>query len=187
MLEIGQGIYTDDGEVEALEGIIIDISDRKGMENALKYNSEHDEWTGLYNRRYLDKVLTRELCADSKEKKALISINLSTMQSLTTRYGFQYSQNLIKKVAGALKLFCSEACMLFSTYEYRFVFFVKGYKDKQELSDFCERASSLLSAMLTVERINAGIGVLEIEEDGACDIEQMLKSLLITSEEGNSP
>lgn len=183
VLEIGQGIYTKSGEVEALEGIIIDISDRKGMENALKYNSEHDEWTGLYNRRYLDTVLTRELRANSNEKKALISINLSTMQSLTTRYGFEYSQNLIKKVAGALKLFCSDRCMLFSTYEYRFVFFVKGYKDKKELRAFCERASGLLSAMLTVERINAGIGVLEIEEEGACDIDQMLKSLLITSEE----
>jgi PAS domain S-box-containing protein len=183
VLEIGQGIYNDQGEVEALEGIIIDISDRKGMENALKYNSEHDEWTGLYNRRYLDVILMRDLQAKTDEKKALISINLSTMQSLTTRYGFEYSQNLIKKVAGVLKLFCSDACMLFSTYEYRFVFYVKGYKDKEELRAFCERASGILSAMLTVERINAGIGVLEIEEEGSYDIEQMLKSLLIASEE----
>ncbi|MPM02998.1 Chemotaxis response regulator protein-glutamate methylesterase [bioreactor metagenome] len=183
VLEIGQGIYNDKGEVEALEGIIIDISDRKGMENALKYNSEHDEWTGLYNRRYLDVILTRELRAKSKKKKALISINLSTMQSLTTRYGFEYSQELTKKVADALKLFCSDGCLLFSTYEYRFAYYVKGYRDRAELSAFCERVSSVLSAMLTVERINAGIGVLEIEEEDSCDIEQMLKSLLITSEE----
>jgi len=183
VLEIGQGIYNHKGQVEALEGIIIDISDRKGMENALKYNSEHDEWTGLYNRRYLDKVLMRELRSTSKEKKALISIDLSTMQSLTIRYGFGYSQNLIKKVADALKLFCGDACLLFSINEYRFVFFVKGYTDRAELLTFCQRASGLLTAMLMVERINAGIGVLEIEEEAAYDIDKMLKSLLITSEE----
>ena len=35
VLEMGQGIYNDDGEVEALEGIILDISDRKAIEDAL--------------------------------------------------------------------------------------------------------------------------------------------------------
>lgn len=53
VLEMGQGIYDKQGEVEALEGIILDISDRKKIELALKYSSEHDRWTGLYNRTYL--------------------------------------------------------------------------------------------------------------------------------------
>ena len=47
--EMGQGIYNDAGEVEALEGIVFDISDRKAIEDALKYNYEHDRWTGLHN------------------------------------------------------------------------------------------------------------------------------------------
>lgn len=42
VLEMGQGIYNDKGEVEALEGIVLDISDRKAVENSLKYNNEHD-------------------------------------------------------------------------------------------------------------------------------------------------
>ena len=50
VLEMGQGIYNEDGEVEALEGIVLDISDRKAVKNALKYNNEHDRLTGLYNR-----------------------------------------------------------------------------------------------------------------------------------------
>ena len=33
--------------------IVLDISDRKAIENALKYNNEHDRLTGLYNRDYL--------------------------------------------------------------------------------------------------------------------------------------
>jgi PAS domain S-box-containing protein len=35
VLEKGQGVYNEQGEVVALEGIIIDISDRKAIENAL--------------------------------------------------------------------------------------------------------------------------------------------------------
>ena len=60
VLEMGQGIYNDDGEVEALEGIVLDISDRKAIEDALKYNNEHDRWTGLYNREYLVSLLEKD-------------------------------------------------------------------------------------------------------------------------------
>lgn len=42
VLELGQGIYNAQGEVEALEGIVLDISERKAIENTLKYHNEHD-------------------------------------------------------------------------------------------------------------------------------------------------
>ena len=42
VLELGQGVFDGKGEVEALEGIVLDISDRKAIEDALKYNNEHD-------------------------------------------------------------------------------------------------------------------------------------------------
>ena len=43
-------------------------------------------------------VITEKDARLKKEsKKALIGINLSTVQVLTANYGFQYSQNLIKK------------------------------------------------------------------------------------------
>ena len=51
VIELGQGIYDDQGNAEALEGIILDISDRKEIENKLRYNYEHDSVTDLYNRR----------------------------------------------------------------------------------------------------------------------------------------
>ena len=38
---------------------LCDISDRKAVEDALKYNNEHDKWTGLYNREYLLQLLER--------------------------------------------------------------------------------------------------------------------------------
>ena len=50
MLEMGEGIFNADGELEALEGLILDISDRKSIEDQLLYNSSHDMVTGLLNR-----------------------------------------------------------------------------------------------------------------------------------------
>jgi PAS domain S-box-containing protein len=49
--EQGRGIYDDNGNVVALEGLIIDITDRKRKEDEIRYLNYHDVLTGLYNRR----------------------------------------------------------------------------------------------------------------------------------------
>ena len=183
VFEIGQGIYNDQGEVEALEGIIIDISDRKEMEDKLRYHNEHDEWTGLYNRRYLESILTRDSAASSTENRALVSVNLCVMHALSITYGFQYSQELIKRVAEELSAYCNDQTLLFSTHEYRFAFYKKGYKDRSELLDFCQSISRTLAMLLAVDRINVGIGFIEIANERHGGVELLMKNLLITSEE----
>lgn len=183
VLEMGQGVYNDDGEVEALEGIILDISDRKAIENTLKYNNEHDRWTGLYNRDYLVSLLEKDIKLKKHTKKALIGINLSTIQLLTANYGFQYSQNLIKKVAEALSRHCNANCLLFNPRENSFIFYLFDYKDKNELVNFCHVIVETLEPLFITERIGGGIGILEIEQNqNDVDIDLLLKRLLIASE-----
>jgi len=182
VLDLGQGVYDAQGEVEAVEGIILDISDRKEMENHLRYNNEHDRWTGLYNRGYLENLLKKDAEKGLTEKRAVVSINLSPVKLLTVTYGFHYSQEVVKRVADALKQHCTEKCLLFNTFENRFVFYLKGYRDKKELTEFCEDVADTLESLLTGERVGGGIGVLEINEDNQQDVDQLLKKLLIASE-----
>jgi len=82
--------------------IITDITERKEIEAALKYNNEHVKLTGLYNRRVLEKLLERDALTG---RKALVGINLVAMHILTMRYGNNYSEDLIRKIADALKSF----------------------------------------------------------------------------------
>ena len=188
VLELGQGIYNEQGEVEALEGIVLDISNRKAIEDTLKYNNEHDRWTGLYNRNYLVSLLEKDIRLKKESKKALIGINLSMIQLLTVNYGFQYTQNLIKKVAEALSEHCTDKRILFRPHENRFVFYLLDYKDKNELVDFSNTIIETLESVFVTDRIGGGIGILEIEpgQDEA-DIELLLRRLLIASERSISP
>jgi len=182
VLEMGEGIYNEQGKAESLEGIILDITDRKEIENYLRYNNEHDAWTGLYNRRHLENLLSHDAMINAAKKRAVVSINLSTIHSLSMVYGFHYSQELIQRVAESLKLYCTDKCQLFNTYENRFVFYLKAYKDKNELTEFCESVAITLESLLTIERIDSGIGIIEVDEDNENDVDQLLKNLLITSE-----
>ncbi|NLL49290.1 MAG: EAL domain-containing protein [Firmicutes bacterium] len=182
VFEIGQGIYSDD-KVEALEGIIIDISERKHMGDQLRYINDHDALTKLFNRRYLEKILSQDSKLPLTEKAALISVNLSAMHSLNVTYGFHYGQDLVQKIAKELDKLSSDECSVFSTHEYRFAFYVKGYRDRSDLQGLCNTITDLLTPLLTVDRINLGIGVIELDEDNRHDVELLLKDLLITSEE----
>lgn len=182
VLELGEGVYSETGEVEALEGLVLDISDRKTAEEKLRHTAEHDPWTGLYNRRYLEDLLASDAGQPQTEKRAIIGINLNTMYLLSLSYGFGYSQAALKNVAEMLCSQCDENRMLFSSYEYRFVFYIKGYSDKAELSAFCERIANTISPLLTAERIGGGIGVVEIEEENKDNVELLLRKMLLATE-----
>ena len=182
VLELGQVIYDGQDNVEALEGIILDITDRKEMENNLRYNNDHDLWTGLHNRRYLENLLSRDANINTREKRALISINMSPVHMLSLTYGFNYSQQLIKKAAQELSLIANNKHQLFNTHENRFVFYIKDYKDKNELEEFCKIIIKKLEPVFTNDRINNYIGIVEIDEENKIDIEQLLKKLLIATE-----
>lgn len=182
VLEMGQAIYNEEEKLEALEGILIDITDRKKSENHLKYMSEHDTWTGLFNRAYLGDLLRQEAKTCTNEKRALIGVNLNSINFLSMTYGFNYSQGLIKKIAEALALLCTEKCQLFCTFANRFTFYLKGYQDKNLLIKFCETVIETLESLLAIERISGGIGVIEIDAENQDDVEKLLKNLLIASE-----
>lgn len=183
VLEMGEGIFNENSEIKALEGIIIDITDRKAMENILKYNNEHDSWTGLYNRNYLEELLIKDGKKQNTKKRALININMTAVQSLTMAYGFHYTQDLIKEIVDVLNAHCTDTRQLFYTYENQFVFYLKGYQYKKQLTDFCDEVANTLESLLAAERVRGGIGVVEIDQNNKNDVDQLLKNILIASEE----
>lgn len=182
VLELAQGVYDEEGNVEALEGIIIDISDRKAIEDILIYNNDHDKWTGLYNRAYLEIMLNNDSKIRDGKKRALFSLNLNDLHRLTIAYGFHYTQNIILKVANQLSMFCGENQILFKTYENRFVIYYIDYKSKDELIEFGNSIIEILKSILALERVGGGLGVYEIDQELGLSADEMMKGLLFASE-----
>ncbi|NLW10428.1 MAG: EAL domain-containing protein [Clostridiaceae bacterium] len=162
--------------------LIQDISKRKNMENELKYNNEHDASTGLLNRRYLESLLHIDSMLENDSKRALVGISLSSLHSLNKIYGFHYTLDLIKSTAIALGRHVEISRQLFNLYENQFAFYIKNYHDRQELEEFCSLLTETLKKLLMIERIDAGIGVVEITKNNAEDVNNLFKSLLIASE-----
>lgn len=182
VMELGEGTYDENGQVETLEGIILDITDRKEIENNIIYLNEHDRWTGLNNRDYLETLLEKDSKLNNTLTTALIIVNLSTVNSLTVQYGFHYIQSLMKKVVEALGLYNTEECRLFKTYENQFTFYLRNYKDMNELIAFSEVIATDLKKLLITERVGGGIGIIEIDHEKKLEVDLLLTRLLIASE-----
>jgi len=168
--------------------ILQDISERMQMEMERKYLTEHDRLTGLYNRDYLVSLLDKDIKLKKQCKKALIGIDLSKNHLLTVNYGFQYTQNLIKKTAEAFLQLCADNRLLFHIHENHFVFYIFDYRDRSELATFGKRIAATLESLFVTERIGGGIGIVEFAQDqGDENVDSLLRRLLITTERSGNP
>ena len=102
VLELGQGIYDDDGNVEALEGVILDYTDRKKKERQIEYLREHDFLTGLYNRNYMEQE-KRRLDQPEYLPLSVAICDIDGLRVINDAYGTQEGDYLILKTGS-----CSE-------------------------------------------------------------------------------
>ena len=59
VMELGKGIYDEAGNIEVLEGIVLDITKRKMKEYQIADLKDHDFITGLYNSSFMEQEIIR--------------------------------------------------------------------------------------------------------------------------------
>ncbi|MCX7027048.1 MAG: PAS domain S-box protein [Spirochaetes bacterium] len=114
VLLYGKGIYGIGGRAEALEGIVIDISDKKRQEAEKLYISDHDSLTGLYNRRYFNDAMAR-FDASGAFPGSLIVGNINGIRLINNAFSHASGDRLIVEAGRILSLTCSGADLLVRT------------------------------------------------------------------------
>jgi diguanylate cyclase (GGDEF)-like protein/PAS domain S-box-containing protein len=82
-----------------------DITERKDGARQLEYLVDHDFLTGLYNRRWFERELAREVERASRYKTpgAVLVIDLDHFKDINDSLGHKAGDDLLKGVAGLLK------------------------------------------------------------------------------------
>mgnify|MGYP000882023195 FL=1 len=111
VFELGQGVYDENGKVEALEGIIIDITMQKQRETQIKFLNEHDFLTGLYNRRFWEQEKAR---LDNEECLPLSIIvgDINGVKLVNDAFGYAEGDDMIKEAAKIMQSCCREGDIL---------------------------------------------------------------------------
>ncbi len=102
VFEQGQAILATDGSVEALEGLIIDINDRKRKEEEVRYLNDRDYLTGLHNRRYFEKS-RRIMNSSGKLPLSIIVGDINGLKFINDALGHAEGDILIMETSKLLK------------------------------------------------------------------------------------
>ncbi|NCC65120.1 MAG: EAL domain-containing protein, partial [Spirochaetia bacterium] len=182
VLEISSGIYSVDGRLEAVEGLLLSVDDTHTIEHFRSLDSS----TNLKTSEYLKNLLEYDTNSHSHQNQALIHINLRAIHHHTVLYGFSQSEEVKERITAELKSYHTASCRLFKTFENHYTFYLTDYHSRQDLLDYCQTLSSSLRTLLQREGFACGIGLLELSENQSMAYEEAMHQIMIASEESLS-
>lgn len=102
VLELGQGVYNEEGSLVALEGVILDISERKSREAEISYLKTRDLLTGLYNRSFLEQEMKRLNQAAYRPVGVVVG-DIDGLRIINDAYGYSQGDQLIRETADLIQ------------------------------------------------------------------------------------
>lgn len=124
-------ILDENGEVEYIISVGHDITELKRINDKLLYDAEHDELTGLLNRRGLFKKIDE---LKNVKKWAAFFIDLNNFKNINDLYGHDVGDNLICLLANELKKLEKFGYIICRLYGDNFLVVVPNYTDDKSLS-----------------------------------------------------
>lgn len=102
VLDINQGIFSADGSIQALERIIVDITESKRQFLQIQFLSNHDQLTGLYNRAYFESERSR-MNAENRYPITIVHADINGLKLINDAFGSATGDQIIKTTASLLQ------------------------------------------------------------------------------------
>ncbi|WP_017296324.1 diguanylate cyclase domain-containing protein [Geminocystis herdmanii] len=157
-----------------------DISDRKKLENKLKYQAYHDSLTGLYKRNFFIHSCTKSL-ARAKRKKMVIAVmffDVDYFKQINDNYGHDIGDLLLKQFAQRLQHSLREADSLARWGGDEFVALLPDITSQDDLIIILDRIVQAIRVPFLCNditiRTSTSIGVAIYPKHGT-DIDALLK------------
>ncbi len=159
------GTVNEDG-VMIVEGLITDISEQRAAEDRLRYLAEHDELTGLMNRRSFESAVDREIGSNTLpgQRGAMVIVDLDHLKRVNDSLGRSTGDRVVADIAKMLGEELGGDQLLSRLDSDEFGLLIPGVGEAQAL----ERAGSLLAmirARTGTANLTASAGVALVERD----------------------
>ncbi len=146
---------------------LIDIENRKELEENLIHSVTHDTLTSLPNRKGMDKVINRML---KYEKGAVMFIDLDNFKRVNDIYGHESGDELIKNVADRIKSILPENAVLGRQSGDEFILVLKDIENFKEGIRLAKKLTDTLKLPFNINKnilyLSASVGTAFYPEHG---------------------
>lgn len=155
----------DPPEMTGVIGKFIDIHDERLEMDHLKKMAHHDPLTGLYNREYARRLITKCLQeSDAKEKAYLFMLfDVDFFKSANDQYGHLFGDKVLGDVAQKIRASTRESDIVARIGGDEFLLFLECKKDIPQLVD---RVFNSVNSRFQQFDINASMGISIFAKDG---------------------
>ncbi|MGG6313213.1 diguanylate cyclase [Paenibacillus macerans] len=172
----GRPYFNSLGHLVRLEGVIIEITERKQLEESFQHLAYHDELTGLPNRTQFAETFA-DYAARGNTSLALMFLDLDNFKEVNDTLGHEAGDYLLRHIAGRLSSLVRGHDMVCRLGGDEFVILLVGLSE-DEVMKVAERIRASLTEGFDFKgkwiAISASIGI-SMSPDGNDSLEEMLR------------
>ncbi|HOL66084.1 MAG TPA: diguanylate cyclase [bacterium] len=168
------------GQIIGMRAGMIDISELKRLEQALKEASLKDELTEIYNRRGFFALAEQEIRRSQREKRPfhLLFLDVDGLKAINDARGHLAGDEVLKKVAELLKRTFRKSDIIARIGGDEFVVLVSEVKGRKGLQAVIDRLREKIQAHNQEKRrkyeVSISVGAVRYDGDKPVDIDELL-------------
>jgi diguanylate cyclase (GGDEF)-like protein/PAS domain S-box-containing protein len=167
------------GEVTHIVGSAADITERKVLEEELKYRANYDSLTGLANRDFLNETI-QTLIKDQSKPFIFVFIDLDNFKHINDQYGHKTGDTLLIAIAKRLKSCVDEQDLVARLGGDEFVILKKDVIHESEIAEFKNHLLAQIAKPVKCSFDNyipsASIGITQFPKEGTSYDELFINS-----------
>lgn len=148
-----------------------DVDEELRREMELKYSSERDSLTGLYNRRNFELKVNQELTLNPDQSSALIMMDLDGFKDVNDRFGHKTGDEVLKEVGKILISIFRPEDMVARLGGDEFTVFIRSISDRAIVRarsvEVCKRINRMSVNGVIYQSLSVSIGIAYAPEHGA--------------------
>jgi diguanylate cyclase (GGDEF)-like protein/PAS domain S-box-containing protein len=173
-------VFDKNNKIVAIAGTSRDITKQKSAEAQVWYNANYDYLTGLANRRRLGDKLLEEIKHTKRTKEffALLFIDLDRFKSINDKFGHEYGDRVLKKIASRISACVRETDVISRAGGDEFILILKHTSQVAQIKTIAQKILSKIKQPIKIKQqmlsLTASIGIA-ISSNASNDPDVLLK------------